>query len=366
MEGNLNRLTVVQLREECQRHGLEITGLKKDLVDRLLHYEFREPEEQLHQGGDEVKPEDTKHENLAQGQGPPQQPDTMAAITSMMTMMTNIMKNSEEERRHQRMMIEHEKEEKLRQEHLWQEQLQKEREYQDRIRKEILDEDKRNRAKERQEDKEARKKPKDPPIQRLRDEDDIENFLTVFEKTATLCKWSQEYWTIKLGPSLTGKAQEAYASVRAEDANNYDVVKAAILKRYSINEETYRKRFRNLKRNTGENVKAFNIRLHDVFDKWMKDVNTVDKMKDKVIKEQLVNTLSDEVQTWVKEHNPKSADEVVELADNYIEARHTDLAFTSDSPKPYFKRNPYRRPAYNNTYKRSSQSENQSSGEEGC
>ena len=36
---NFERLTVVQLRESCQRRGLETGGLKKELISRLNEHE---------------------------------------------------------------------------------------------------------------------------------------------------------------------------------------------------------------------------------------------------------------------------------------------------------------------------------------
>ena len=307
---DLSKWTVTQLRDECEQRGMDTTGRKQDLIDRLMQVEFSDAKEDYKSG--EVAPKEHKTEDMGQGQTDA----TMYAIQNMMTMMSQMMKNSMEER------------------NLWKEQLQQERDHQDKVRREMIEEDRRTRANERKDEIEAKKRPKDPPIQRLRDEDDIENLLTVFERTAMLCKWPREYWTIKLGTSLTGRAQEAYASVHQEDAGNYDIVKEAILKRYSINEETYRKRFRGLHRNTEENINAFNIRLHDIFNKWMKEVTTVEQMKDRVIKEQLISVLPTEVQTWVREHNPKDTNEVVDLADNYIEAHHT----TDDSH--YWKNHP--------------------------
>uniref|UniRef100_A0A1X7VDJ8 Protein kinase domain-containing protein n=1 Tax=Amphimedon queenslandica TaxID=400682 RepID=A0A1X7VDJ8_AMPQE len=50
----------------------------------------------------------------------------------------------------------------------------------------------------------------------------------------------KECWAYRLAPQLTGKAQQAYAAVSSDSAKKYDEVKTAILRRYNINEETYR------------------------------------------------------------------------------------------------------------------------------
>jgi len=50
----------------------------------------------------------------------------------------------------------------------------------------------------------------------------------------------EDRWAFKLAPQLTGRAQQAYAALNADDAAKYEKVKAAILRRYDISEETYR------------------------------------------------------------------------------------------------------------------------------
>ena len=54
----------------------------------------------------------------------------------------------------------------------------------------------------------------------------------------------KERWIFKLALHLTGKSHQAYNAMAAEDACEYEHLKAAILKRDSINEETYHVHFR--------------------------------------------------------------------------------------------------------------------------
>ena len=89
-------------------------------------------------------------------------------------------------------------------------------------------------------------------LTRLSDGDDIEAYLTTFERMMEAYRVSRECWPFKLSPQLTGKAQQAYAALPPEGAKVYDTLKVAILRRYNINEETYRKRFRSLEMKTGE------------------------------------------------------------------------------------------------------------------
>ncbi|KAL5516201.1 hypothetical protein EMCRGX_G001479 [Ephydatia muelleri] len=120
---------------------------------------------------------------------------------------------------------------------------------------------------------------------------------------------------------LTGKAQSAYAAMRAEDALDYRVMKEAILKRYEISEDSYRQKFRRAEKNAEESVSEMAVRLNDVFRKWTRSSTTVEQLADLMVKEQLLNTLPVNVKIWVEERRPGTAEEAAQLADDYFLAR---------------------------------------------
>ena len=63
------------------------------------------------------------------------------------------------------------------------------------------------------------------------------------------------------------------------------------------------------------------IRLGDLANKWLKDVSTVEQIKDAVVLEQFLNCLSSPIRVCIKERKPKSYLEAGQLADDYTEAR---------------------------------------------
>ena len=83
-------------------------------------------------------------------------------------------------------------------------------------------------------------------VMRLTAENDIESYLTTFERVMAANEVSRDRWSYQLAPYLRGKAQQAYAGLPPEEVKTYDTIKEAILRRYDINTETYRQRFRNL------------------------------------------------------------------------------------------------------------------------
>lgn len=85
------------------------------------------------------------------------------------------------------------------------------------------------------------------------------------------------------------------------DAGKYDDVKAAILRRYDINSETYRQRFRSIRLNEGESHREMATRLSDLIDKWMKECKLAKEVCELIVIEQLLETLPSEVRVWVRE-----------------------------------------------------------------
>ena len=75
---------------------------------------------------------------------------------------------------------------------------------------------------------------------KLGENEDIEAYLTTFERVMTLYALPPDRWAVKLAPQLTGRAQQAYDAMATADAGAYSEMKKAILRRYDISEETYR------------------------------------------------------------------------------------------------------------------------------
>ena len=73
---------------------------------------------------------------------------------------------------------------------------------------------------------------------KLTSEDDIEAYLTTFERLIKAHNVKKDRWTYKLTPHLTGEAQQAYVAMVQADAEDYEKVKAAILRRYDVTAES--------------------------------------------------------------------------------------------------------------------------------
>ena len=105
----------------------------------------------------------------------------------------------------------------------------------------------------------------------LTDADDIEAFLTIFERAVEAHGVDRDKKAAILAPQLMGKARLAYTAMTDEDARNYDRVKAVIFQCYDISEENYRRWFRSVKPLENETPVELAIRVKDLAEKWLKD-----------------------------------------------------------------------------------------------
>ena len=132
-------------------------------------------------------------------------------------------------------------------------------------------------------------------LTRLVETDDIEAYLTTFERMMVAHEVPRERWTFKLAPQLTGKAQQAYAALPPDDATAYDAVKLAIPRRYNINEETYRQRFIKLEPKEGESPQELITRLTDLATRWTKGCTSKEELLDLMVREQFLSILPEDV-----------------------------------------------------------------------
>ena len=96
--------------------------------------------------------------------------------------------------------------------------------------------------------------PKTPMLPRFKETDgNIDAYLQRFERYAENEGWSVGCYAIYLSALLEGTALEVYHRLPTTDANNNEIVKAALLKKYSLTGEDYRNKLLSNKASTSEN-----------------------------------------------------------------------------------------------------------------
>ena len=98
-------------------------------------------------------------------------------------------------------------------------------------------------------------------------------------------------------------------------AMDYDRVKEAILNKYEINEEVYRRRFHEPDVRPGETPRELYTRLKDLFQKWIRPADkSVEEISNIPILEHFLCTLTPDIRVWVKENTPQTGQRAAELA----------------------------------------------------
>ena len=116
---------------------------------------------------------------------------------------------------------------------------------------------------------------------------------------------------------------DVYSRLSADDANNYEKLSDALLKRYQLTEEGFRQKLRNSKQEVGETAGQFVIRLKNYLSRWMelgKVTETFEGLRDLLLREQFLNASNKNLVLFLKERKIKSINEMAELAEQYREA----------------------------------------------
>ena len=157
--------------------------------------------------------------------------------------------------------------------------------------------------------------------------DTIDAYLERFERFAKIHKWEPASWASVLSALFTGTALETYTRLPIGDAENYDKVKAALLKQYSMTEEGFRPTFRQSKPIENKSPSQYITRISCYLDSWigLAGVTAVNQFRDLIIREQFLNQCPKDVATHLKEKEYVSMEELCTQADRFLEARSKTL-----------------------------------------
>lgn len=156
--------------------------------------------------------------------------------------------------------------------------------------------------------------------------DQMDAYLERFERFAGAQNWNRETWSASLSPLLSGRGLEVYVSLSADVANNYAVLKRALLKRYQLTEDGFRQKFRTASPEVDETVVQYIARLKRYLERWieMADVErSFDKLLDLLLREQFTSMCNKSLSIFLKERVPSDIGAVEKLAEQFLEAHAT-------------------------------------------
>jgi len=161
-------------------------------------------------------------------------------------------------------------------------------------------------------------------LPKLANEQEIETYIITFEKIAGVNKWPEEHWPAILQTQLRGKALKVFAEMSDSECTDFETLKARILEAYELCPEHYRKKFRSLTKQTNESYADFAFKLTNSFKRWLEGLKAfedIEKLKQTILMEQFMDTLSSEMKLWLADREAKQLDKLARYADQFVALR---------------------------------------------
>ena len=97
----------------------------------------------------------------------------------------------------------------------------------------------------------CRQRAKGPKLPVFADgKDDLDSYLKRFERFAISNDWKRGEWATALSALLTRKALDVYSRLQDDTALDYEKVKEALLIRYQLTEEGFKKKYKESEQTT--------------------------------------------------------------------------------------------------------------------
>ena len=158
--------------------------------------------------------------------------------------------------------------------------------------------------------------------------DNLDAYLQRFERFAVTAKWEKAGWATKLSALLSGRALEVYSRLSEEAASDYDKMKIALMRRYDLTEDGYRRKFRTSKPEIDES--PYLIRWLEL----SKTERSFDGLKNMIVKEQFINSCPKELTVHLRERAHETLEEMAKIADHYLEAHGKHVFNTGRNKAP--------------------------------
>ena len=171
--------------------------------------------------------------------------------------------------------------------------------------------------------------------------DDMDSFLHRFEVYADSQGLAEEQWAVYLSTLLKGRALEVYSRLPVKEAQNYVVLKDALLKRFNLTEEGFKQKFKTAKPETSEAPAQFIARLENYLLRLIELSNVeqdYEGLKNLMIREQYLESCSMQLAIFLRERKLTDLSEIAQAAEQYLEAH----ASKTGSHKPEQQKDTYR------------------------
>ncbi|KAH6948529.1 hypothetical protein HPB50_024966 [Hyalomma asiaticum] len=177
--------------------------------------------------------------------------------------------------------------------------------------------------------------------------EDIALFLVNFEQTCARVGFDRATWPQKLLTVLPCEAADTLARLPETDADDYNKIKAAFLKKFRLSAEAFRRRFRYAQKTTSETFQEFAFNMKADLVEWLKGEGVYedrDKVVDLICLEQFYGSIDEEMRLWIQDRpGERNIERAAELADEYTVRRQSEKARVRPFSKQPLKDRPERK-----------------------
>ncbi|KAM7313550.1 uncharacterized protein ISCGN_003411 [Ixodes scapularis] len=165
-------------------------------------------------------------------------------------------------------------------------------------------------------------------LQPFKIKEDIGLFLVNFERTCEKMDYSRDTWPQWLLTVLPCEAADVVARLERAEADDYDKVKSALLKKYRLSADAFRRRFRTERKKSDESFSEFAYNLKSNLVEWLKGEEALgdhDKVVECIGLEQFYNCLTEETRLWVQDRpGVKTLERAADLAEEFALRRDAE------------------------------------------
>ena len=164
--------------------------------------------------------------------------------------------------------------------------------------------------------------------------DNIDYYLVHFERVASYEGWDIASYPMYLNTLLTGKAREVYCRLPLALANDYRYLKKALLAKYQLTVDDYRRKFFSVKQVNGESCTNLCGDLEFNLDQWLELSNvekTFEGLRELLLREQFLYSCKKDMALFLKVRAPVDQKSMLYLAINY-ERAHKYVGYEEAQP----------------------------------
>ncbi|KAH6927154.1 hypothetical protein HPB50_000015 [Hyalomma asiaticum] len=152
--------------------------------------------------------------------------------------------------------------------------------------------------------------------------EDIALFLVNFERTCARVGFDRAMWPQKILTVLPCEAADTLARLPETDADDYNKIKAALLKKFRLSAEAFRRRFRDAQKTTSETFQEFAFNMKADLVEWLKGEGVYedrDEVVDLICLEQLYGSIDEEMRLWIQDRpGERNIERAAELAGDSV------------------------------------------------